>query len=80
MPDYDLDNTKYRVRGEDGKFRMRPDRTLNRIGAVGALGFLVWLYVAYLRDMLPWYGFTAIVIMAFAAGALFAMSLKHIDW
>lgn len=78
--DLDLDINEYKVRGEDGKYRLRPDRGLNRIGSIAMLGFLGWLYIAYLQDILPWYGFLFIVFMAFAAGGLFTMSLKHIDW
>ncbi len=76
----DLDINEYKVRGDDGKYRLRPDRGLNRIGSIATLGFLGWLYIAYLQDILPWYGFLFIVFMAFAAGGLFTMSLKHIDW
>ena len=78
--DIDLDTVEYKVRGEDGKYRMRPDRGLNRIMSIVVLGILAAVYVAYLRDTLEWQVYAVIVFFGFAAGALFTLSLKHIDW
>ncbi len=78
--DINLDTVEYKVRGEDGKYRMRPDRGLNRIGSIVALVAVAGFYFWYLRDIVPIEVAGVLVIGGFLAGAMFTLSLKHIDW
>lgn len=76
----DLDTTGYKIRGEDGKYRMRPDRGLNRIMSIVALAALALFYFGFLTDILEWHVYLVIVAFGFMAGGTFTMSLKHLDW
>ena len=78
--DINLDTTDYRVRGEDGKYRMRPDRGLNRIMSIVALAALALFYFGFLTDILERHVYLVIVAFGFMAGGTFTMSLKHLDW